>query len=180
MTQLTNNLVRATRAHQQLLLSLIASFCEVDGHAFDKERIQSALTPLLSHDTFGRVYLITASLPNAQCREQCSQEQTEDSTEASTVGYLIITWGYSLESGGREALIDEIYVRERGAGHGTNAMNALLNTLTQEGFKVIFLETERPNSHARRFYQGFGFQEDDSIWMSKPLRGSANETPRGG
>lgn len=27
------------------------------------------------------------------------------------LGYAIVTWGYSLESGGREALLDEIYLK---------------------------------------------------------------------
>ena len=45
-------------------------------------RAESALTPLLEHDEFGAV----------------DDDQ----------GYVVITWGYSLESGGREALVDEI------------------------------------------------------------------------
>jgi GNAT superfamily N-acetyltransferase len=33
-------------------------------------------------------------------------------------GYLVITWGWGIESGGREALIDEIYVTPEYRGQG--------------------------------------------------------------
>ena len=154
-------LQRATLADQMVLLELIALFCQEDGHSFDEARIQGALPALLEHDDFGRIYLIMA--PD-DCRDS-----RRDGRHESPQGYLVTTWGYSLESGGREALVDEIFVRERGKGFGGSAMNVLLNTLEAENFKVIFLETERANHRARRFYERFGFQEDDSIWMSRPL-----------
>jgi ribosomal protein S18 acetylase RimI-like enzyme len=33
----------------------------------------------------------------------------------------------------------------------------------------MFLETETGNDGARRFYRSLGFDEEDSIWMSRTL-----------
>ena len=75
----------------------------------------------------------------------------------------MITWG-CLESAD-EALIDEIYLRQRGQGVGTKVMRALFEHLRGRIVKM-FLETERHNARARTFYARQGFEADDSIWMS--------------
>ena len=113
-----------------------------------------ALVPLLEDDAHGVVYLV-------------DNEQ----------GYVVITWGYSLESGGREALIDEIYLRRRGEGLGSKVMDALFDDMAARGVVTMFLETETHNRRARRFYARQGFVEDDSIWMSRQI--SAIESANG-
>ena len=83
--------------------------------------------------------------------------------------YLVVTWGYSLESGGREALIDEIYLRRRGEGMGSRVMNALFEEMAARGVVKMFLETETHNTRARGFYARNGFAADDSIWTSRDI-----------
>jgi GNAT superfamily N-acetyltransferase len=130
-----------------LLAALSAEFNEVDGHPHDDARVRAALTPLLRDDELGVVYLF--------------------GDPAS--GYAVVTWGYSIESGGRDALLDEIYIRQRGQGLGGAAFEEVLDDLRQRGLTRMFLETERPNTKVRTFYTRHGFQEDDSIWMSREL-----------
>jgi GNAT superfamily N-acetyltransferase len=139
-------LERALVSDLPLILELVEEFCAIDHHAFDADRVARALLPLLEHDAHGVVFLTD----NAQ-------------------GYLVITWGYSLESGGREALVDEIYLRRRGAGIGTKVMSALFADMADRGVVKMFLETETHNARARRFYARQGFEEDDSIWMSRNI-----------
>ena len=139
-------LTRASAEHLPLLLELVAEFCEVDQHPYDSARVALALGPLLEDDQYGVVYLVN-----------------QDS------GYLVVTWGYSLESGGREALIDEIYLRKRGEGLGGKVMDALFVDMAARGVVKMFLETETHNHRARRFYARQGFDEDDSIWMSREI-----------
>jgi GNAT superfamily N-acetyltransferase len=131
----------------ELLAKLSAEFNEIDGHAHDETRVRAALVPLLQDDALGVVYLL-GEPPN---------------------GYAIVTWGYSIESGGRDALLDEIYLRDRGEGQGGAALEAVLEDLRTRGIARMFLETERTNERVRRFYTGHGFKEDDSIWMSREL-----------
>ena len=128
------------------MLTLVSEFCVTDQHTFDPDRVTRALVPLLEDDAHGVVYL-------------ADNEQ----------GYVVITWGYSLESGGREALIDEIYLRRRGEGLGSKVMDALFDDMAARGVVKMFLETETHNRRARRFYARQGFVEDDSIWMSRQI-----------
>lgn len=139
-------LQRARLDNLPLILELVAEFCVIDQHVFEEDRLARALIPLLERDEFGVVYLID----NAQ-------------------GYLVVTWGYSLESGGREALIDEIYLRRRGEGIGSTVMSALFEEMAARGIVKIFLETESHNARARGFYTRNGFVADDSIWMSRDV-----------
>ena len=139
-------LKRAETQHLPLLLTLVEAFCALDQHPYEPARVESALRPLLEHDDFGVVYLV-------------NDDQ----------GYVVITWGYSLESGGREGLVDEIYLRQRGQGVGTQVMQALFEDLRGRGIVKMFLETERHNARARTFYARQGFKADDSIWMSRSL-----------
>ena len=129
------------------VVSLSAEFNELDGHAHDDARVRAALLPLLRDDELGLVYVF-GEPPS---------------------GYAVVTWGYSIESGGRDALLDEIYVRSRGQGIGGAAFEEVLDDLRRRGLTRMFLETERPNSRVRTFYARHGFQEDDSIWMSREL-----------
>ena len=139
-------LQRARMEHLPLMLTLVSEFCVTDQHTFDPDRVTRALVPLLEDDAHGVVYLV-------------DNEQ----------GYVVITWGYSLESGGREALIDEIYLRRRGEGLGSKVMDALFDDMAARGVVKMFLETETHNRRARRFYARQGFVEDDSIWMSRQI-----------
>ncbi|MPZ71109.1 MAG: GNAT family N-acetyltransferase, partial [Actinobacteria bacterium] len=75
----------------------------------------------------------------------------------------------SLESGGRDALVDEFYVRARGVGTGTRSLEAVLAELAGEGIGMVFLETEGSNFGARRFYARSGFVEEHSVRMRLDL-----------
>lgn len=74
-------------------------------------------------------------------------------------------WSNSIESGGPDALLDEIYVRERGRGTGRQLMEGLFREVRDRGMSRVFLETEHDNERARRFYASIGFEIEDSIWM---------------
>jgi GNAT superfamily N-acetyltransferase len=136
----------ATSKDCDALLPLIREFCEVDSHPFDESFVRTALEPLLADADLGFVLV------------------DEDVT-----AYAVVTWGYSLESGGREALLDEFYVRDRDRGTGSRMMNEALQLAIRAGAKVIFLETERANSRAREFYARHGFVAEESVWMQRPL-----------
>jgi ribosomal protein S18 acetylase RimI-like enzyme len=134
---------RAGPADEGLLLELIREFYEQDGHDYDEAVLRPALAPLLAGDEFGVTWLI-----------------------GDGQGYAVVIWGYSLESGGRDALLDEIYVREQGRGIGAAAMGEILDDLRRRDLSRMFLETERHNTRARRFYARLGFREEDSVWMT--------------
>lgn len=129
---------------------MVAAFYRIDRHPFHEPTVRAALAPLLTDDTAGSVWLITAD-------------------SGITAGYAVLTWGYSLESGGREGLVDELYVGEQDTGLGSRAFRALVQRARAAGCRVLFLETEVHNARVRRFYGRHGFVAQDSVWMSREL-----------
>ncbi|OHV32082.1 MULTISPECIES: GNAT family N-acetyltransferase [Pseudofrankia] len=154
---------RGRPADLDTLLVLIREFNEVDGHDHDDARVARALGPLLRDDEHGQVWLIDA--PGVPGNDAAGGAVDD----ALPVGYAVLCWGYSLESGGREAVLDEIFVRDRGRGLGSVALPELLDACRAAGVLRVFLETEGPNERARRFYRRHGFQDETSIWMTRDL-----------
>jgi GNAT superfamily N-acetyltransferase len=81
------------------------------------------------------------------------------------IGYAAVVWSYSIESGGPDALLDEIYVRRRGMGVGRRLMEEVFREVRARGMRRVFLETGAGNALARSFYSDLGFEVEDSVWM---------------
>jgi GNAT superfamily N-acetyltransferase len=138
---------RATPGDLAALVRLHRGFCEADGHPFDAGRARSAFAPLLDDDRHGVVWIV-------------------DEPPA----YVVLTWGWSIEAGGPEAVLDEIYTTNRGAGVGSQLIDHVLVDGARRGLARIFLETESHNERVRGLYQRHGFRADDSVWMSHDYR----------
>jgi ribosomal protein S18 acetylase RimI-like enzyme len=134
---------RANETDLAALVGLHREFGEVDAHPFDERRVTAAFEPLLRDDRHGVVWIV----------------EPDD-------GYAVLTWGWSIEAGGPEAVLDEIYVRPRGSGIGADLLACVLADGRARGLARIFLETESRNVRVRSFYARHGFAIDDSIWMS--------------
>ena len=94
------------------------------------------------------------------------------SLHVMNMAYLLdaaVSTGWSLEVGGADYILDEIFVQLRGEGIGRQLIAAAEDRCAELGVRRIFLETERPNDRARSLYARRGFVEDDSVWMSKDL-----------
>lgn len=84
-------------------------------------------------------------------------------------GYIVLTLGFSLEYHGRDALIDEIYVREdyRGRGIGTRGLEFIEGICRELEVKALHLAVERANRNAQAVYRRAGFVEHDRYLMTK-------------
>jgi len=134
---------RAGPRDMATLIELHGEFCQVDRHPFSEARARAAFAPLLDDDTHGVVWMI-------------------DRPQA----YAVLTWGWSIEAGGAEAVLDEIFATERGAGVGSALVGHVLRDAEHRGLARVFLETESANDRVRGFYTRHGFSADDSVWMS--------------
>ncbi len=134
---------RAGLGDLDALVELHRRFCAVDAHPFDHQRARAGFAPLLDDDTHGVVWIV-------------------DDPQA----YAVLTWGWSIEAGGAEAVLDEIFVAERNAGVGSALLAHVLADGRRRRLARIFLETEAPNDRVRRFYERHGFRTDDSIWLA--------------
>jgi ribosomal protein S18 acetylase RimI-like enzyme len=141
---------RARPVDRQELLTLIEEFYALDRHAFDVDEVSQGLEPLLHDDRFGQVWIIG-----------------EDAQRAD--GYAVVTWSWSLESGGRDCILDELYVRPRNRGLGSSALAEVTVAAIAAGARAMFLETEADNRRVRAFYERCGFTIERSVWMRKTL-----------
>jgi GNAT superfamily N-acetyltransferase len=137
---------RAEPSDLETLIELAEEYCAADGHDFDAATVRSGFEPMLGNDTYGAVWMI-------------------DETD----GYAVVTWSWSIEIGGFEVILDELYVRTQRQGKGTAVLDVVIDDCRRRGARRMFFETERANADARRLYARLGFTEDDSIWMSRLL-----------
>jgi GNAT superfamily N-acetyltransferase len=87
------------------------------------------------------------------------------------IGYVALTFGYSLECQGRDAFIDELYIQasHRGRGIGTQAIAFVTDVCRSIGVRALHLEVERKNTAAQIFYKRAGFEDDRRYLMTKWL-----------
>ena len=134
------------------LAALVGAFHAEQGLQGSDETRRAALAPLLDGCPQGAAYLIGP--PRAP------------------IGYVIIGFGWSVEMGGMDAFVDEIYLRRaiRGRGIATEVLSALPRALAGAGIKALHLEVDRDNEAAQRLYARAGFRARDRyMLMTKRL-----------
>ena len=77
------------------------------------------------------------------------------------LGYLILTRGYSVEYGGRDGFIDDLYLAPalRGRGVGARLLAFALEQAAALGIGTLHLKAEVGNARALRLYRAAGFEE---------------------
>jgi ribosomal protein S18 acetylase RimI-like enzyme len=137
---MTTALHLARPDHIEALLPLVAAFHDESAIAQSEEMRRAAILPLLEGSPLGAVYLI--------------------GPKRAPIGYIIITFGWSVEFGGMEAFVDELYIRPavRGRGIATEVLSALPTALGQAGVQAIHLELDRDNATAQKLYVRSGFR----------------------
>lgn len=137
----------ANSADQESVLALLRIYCDEANTPLSDQHLLAGLVPLLKENQHGVVLV---------------------AEEEKIIGYSILTWGWGIESGGMEALVDEMLIHpsRRGEGIGEMLLQATLERAKQAGVKVVFLETEKDNPRSRKLYSKVGFEEESSIWMS--------------
>ena len=92
------------------------------------------------------------------------------------VGYIVLTWGFSLEFGGRDAIVDELYLEasHRGKGLGQQAL-AFAETVCQtQNIQALHLEVDRDNHQAQAFYDRVGFEKRANYFLMSKRLGPVN------
>lgn len=132
-----------------------------DQRPLDSSRARSALADLVEDPLRGTVLLI------------CDDD--------TPVGYLALTFGFSLEFHGRDAFIDELYVRptHRGRGWGTRAVGHAEAVGRSANVRAIHLEVGRGNTAAQAFYRKAGYADHDRYLMTKWIASDARQAPPG-
>jgi ribosomal protein S18 acetylase RimI-like enzyme len=127
----------------EALLPLMRAYAAFDGLAFDEKSARTAMSGLLGDARLGRVAFVCDG--------------------ATRCGYLALCYGYSIELGGRDGFLDELYVEPafRNRGLGTRALEAACELARADGVRALHLEVRRGNVAAQRYYERAGFVPRD-------------------
>jgi GNAT superfamily N-acetyltransferase len=87
------------------------------------------------------------------------------------VGYGVLCCGFSLEYGGRDAFVDELFVRPgwRDRGIGGLLLDAMEASCRDRGIAALHLEVDHDNPDGKRLYLRRGFVDHERHLMTKRL-----------
>ena len=136
---------------EAMVLELMREFYGIERLPYDPAVASRALGELWGNPAYGRVCLIEV--------------------DGSVAGYAVLTFGFSLEFRGRDALIDELYVREphRGVGVGTACLAWVDAVCIAEGIHAVHLQVDHANLAAQRLYDRSGYRRHDRHFLTKWL-----------
>ncbi|SFB79234.1 GNAT family N-acetyltransferase [Tropicimonas isoalkanivorans] len=128
------------------LTPMVEAFHAEHGIVQDDETRAAALLPLLEGSPLGVIYIV--------------------GPRNAPVGYVAISFGWSIEMGGIDGFIDEIWIRPavRDKGMGSEALSALIPALREAGVAALHLEVDE-NSSAVSLYERLGFASRERYFL---------------
>ncbi|MFK7868033.1 MAG: GNAT family N-acetyltransferase [Roseobacter sp.] len=136
-------LTLAAPEHIERLDMLVAAFHDEQEITSSPEARLDGLRPLLDGSPYGAIYLIGPA--------------------RAPIGYVIVTFGWSIEFGGLDGFVDELYVRPkvRKRGIASEVLQTLPRALAGAGLKALHLEVDREAEATQRLYKRAGFSLRD-------------------
>jgi len=134
-----------------LTVSMMRQFYQEEGYPFVASAAEHAARLLMSDPAFGRFCLLTL--------------------DGVIAGYLVVTFGFSLEFLGRDAFVDELFVLPefRGQGIGTQALQFAEVVCKETGVRALHLEVEFKKNRTHLLYERAGFRDHERHLMTKWL-----------
>ena len=148
---------RAAATDVQRLLDMMEPFNREEGVTWSRSDAAPLVAKLIDDRSLGAIGIVEAG--------------------GEVVGYGVLTWGFDLEWGGRDAFLTEIYLvpSARGQRIGGPALSRLEDLAHAEGAKALHLMVRPENDPAVKLYAGAGYRSPPRTLLSKDLRG---QTPR--
>lgn len=144
--------LRTARAGDlEALLPLVCALWRHEALPWNESHVRDALRGLLADPSLGRVFWIDVA--------------------GAAAGYAVVGFGYSLEYGGRDAMLDELYLapEHRGGGRGGCVMALLETAVRALGVRFLHLEVDRGNAAGQALYTRRGFAGKDRLFLTKRL-----------
>jgi ribosomal protein S18 acetylase RimI-like enzyme len=133
------------------LVEMMRDFNAHERIAFDEAEVRAVLARLFADDSLGLACLMLLG--------------------GEVAGYVVIVFGFSIEFRGRDAFVDELFVKDeyRGRGLGTAAVSFAEGVCRDHGVRALHLEVDRENTRAQSVYRRAGFADHDRYLLTKWL-----------
>lgn len=133
------------------ILRMMEEFHSMNHFPFDRKATFSNLSTFVNSPELGRLWLIRYL--------------------GITVGYMVLTFGFSFEYQGRDAFVDELYVMEgyRNRGIGNAALEFVHGQAISHNIHAVHLEVEHQNAGARKLYEQQGFTKNGRSLLTRRI-----------
>ena len=124
----------------EIITQMMQDFYEIDNYPMDIEVAKTLFQEFISNEHLGKSWLIYS--------------------ENEIVGYIILTFIFSFEYGGKIAFVDELFIKEtaRGKGFGKEAIQFIQREVPKLSLKLLYLEVEPHNENAQKLYLAHDFE----------------------
>ena len=122
-----------------IITQMMQDFYAIDNYPMDVEVAKTLFQEFITHEHLGKSWLIYS--------------------ENEIVGYIILTFIFSFEYGGKIAFVDELFIKEtaRGKGIGKEAIQFIQREVPKLSLKLLYLEVEPHNENAQKLYLAHDF-----------------------
>ena len=123
-----------------IIIQMMQDFYAIDNYPMDVEVAKTLFQEFISNEHLGKSWLIYS--------------------ENEIVGYIILTFIFSFEYGGKIAFVDELFIKEtaRGKGFGKEAIQFIQREVPKLSLKLLYLEVEPHNENAQKLYLAHDFE----------------------
>jgi GNAT superfamily N-acetyltransferase len=152
--------LRASSVDIGALVGLMREFYAEAHYALDDDWAATSLSALLGDPSRGMAWIVKV-----------------DSVPA---GHAVLTFRHSMEFGGLDAFVDDLFVRpvHRRRGLGKALLTALFDECRRRGVLAVHVETGPGNEAARALYASFGMKDRKRIILTASLT-ERGESPLG-
>jgi ribosomal protein S18 acetylase RimI-like enzyme len=122
------------------ITQMMQDFYAIDNYPMDIEESKKLFQEFISNEHYGKSWLIYS--------------------EKEIIGYIILTFIFSFEYGGKIAFVDELFIKKtaRGKGIGKEAIQFIQREVPKLSLKLLYLEVEPHNENAQKLYLAHDFE----------------------
>ena len=124
----------------EIITQMMQDFYAIDNYPMDVEVAKTLFEEFIPNEHLGKSWLIYSG--------------------NEIVGYIILTFIFSFEYGGKIAFVDELFIKEtaRGKGFGKDAIQFIQQEVPILSLKLLYLEVEPHNENAQKLYLAHDFE----------------------
>lgn len=131
---------KATLSDIPILVDLMQEFYAEGGYTLDREWAAASFSALLKDDSLGAAWVVFH--------------------DDEPAGYVVLTIRFSMEYGGLDAFIDDLFIRValRRKGLGRALLNALFDECRRRKVLAVHVEVGHDNTAANALYSSYGLE----------------------